>query len=108
MRRGEAPMDYRGRHVVVTGGTGALGGAVVRALVDHGAHCHVPYRNETEAQRFALREHAQVNLVALGNLADEAAVERLYEGLPRLWASIHIAGGFAMAPLAQTAKADLM
>jgi len=101
-------MDYRGRHVVVTGGTGALGAAVVRALVEDGAHCHVPYRNETEAQRFALRENAQVTLVSLGNLADEAAVERLYEGLPKLWASIHLAGGFAMAPLARTGKMDLM
>jgi NAD(P)-dependent dehydrogenase (short-subunit alcohol dehydrogenase family) len=101
-------MDYRGRHVVVTGGTGALGAAVVQALVKAGAHCHVPYRNETEAQRFALRGHKQVTLVSLGNLADEAAVERLYEGLPRLWGSIHLAGGFAMAPLAQTGKMDLM
>jgi NAD(P)-dependent dehydrogenase (short-subunit alcohol dehydrogenase family) len=101
-------MDFADRHVVVTGGTGALGGAVVRALVESGAHCHVPYRNETEAQRFALREHGRVNLTALGNLADEAAVARLYEGLPRLWASIHIAGGFAAAPVAETGKAELM
>ena len=34
-------MDYRDRHVVVTGGTGALGTAVVTALVAAGAVCHV-------------------------------------------------------------------
>ncbi|HYS49470.1 MAG TPA: SDR family NAD(P)-dependent oxidoreductase [Xanthobacteraceae bacterium] len=101
-------MDYRDRHVVVTGGAGALGTAVVRALVARGAHCHVPYRSETAAQRFALREHPQVTLAAVGNLADEAAVARLYDGVPRLWASIHAAGGFAAAPLAATNKSELM
>jgi NAD(P)-dependent dehydrogenase (short-subunit alcohol dehydrogenase family) len=39
-------MDFRDRHVVVTGGTGALGRAVVDALLAAGAHCHVPYRQE--------------------------------------------------------------
>jgi hypothetical protein len=28
--------------------------------------------------------------------------------VPRLWASIHVAGGFAMAPVAKTGKNDLM
>ncbi len=101
-------MDYRDRHVVVTGGAGALGTAVVRALVARGAHCHVPYRSDTAMQRFALRDHPQVSLVAVGNLADEAAVTRLYDGVPRLWASIHTAGGFAAAPLAATNKSELM
>jgi NAD(P)-dependent dehydrogenase (short-subunit alcohol dehydrogenase family) len=41
-------------------------------------------------------------------LTDEAAVGRLFEGIPQLWASIHIAGGFAMAPVAKSHKADLM
>ena len=31
-----------GRHIVVTGGTGALGGAVVGKLLGEGAICHVP------------------------------------------------------------------
>ncbi len=35
-------MDFRDRHVVVTGGAGALGTAVVEALVAAGAFCHVP------------------------------------------------------------------
>ena len=46
-------MDYRDRHVVVTGGTGALGAAVVGALIEAGAICHVPYINSAEADRFA-------------------------------------------------------
>ena len=43
-------MDFRDRHVVVTGGTGALGRAVVGALLAAGAHCHVPYRQEREKE----------------------------------------------------------
>ena len=55
-------MDYRERQVVVTGGTGALGEAVVAALVASGAICHVPWRDEREAERFAYRDHGQVKL----------------------------------------------
>ena len=53
-------MDYSDRHVVVTGGTGALGTAVVGALVEGGATCYVPWRHETEAQQFPFRKHNQV------------------------------------------------
>jgi len=101
-------VDYRDRHIVVTGGTGALGTAVVGALTAAGAVCHVPYVIAAEAERFSLRNHAQVKLVATSDLADEAAVARLYGAVPKLWASIHLAGGFAMAPVGETTKADLM
>jgi NAD(P)-dependent dehydrogenase (short-subunit alcohol dehydrogenase family) len=100
-------MDYRDRHVIVTGGTGALGAAVVGALVDAGATCHVPYVVAAEAERFALRQHERVKLVAMSDLADEADVARLYGSVDRLWASIHLVGGFAMAEVAQTTKTEL-
>ena len=92
-------MDLRGRHIVVTGGAGALGTAVVAALIEAGAICRVPCFDEAEAQRFRLRDHKQVTLTVTGSLADEAAVTRAYTGVAPLWASIHIAGGFAFAPL---------
>jgi NAD(P)-dependent dehydrogenase (short-subunit alcohol dehydrogenase family) len=101
-------MDYRDRHVVVTGGTGALGTAVVGALIEAGAVCHVPYIDSAEADRFAWRNHSKVKLVANIELTQEADVARLYDGVPQLWASIQIAGGFAMAPVAKTTKSDLM
>jgi NAD(P)-dependent dehydrogenase (short-subunit alcohol dehydrogenase family) len=101
-------MDFRDCHVVVTGGTGALGGAVVTALVTAGAVCHVPYVAAAEAERFPLRDHAQVKLVAGIDLTDEAAVGRLYQSAGNLWASIHLAGGFAMSAVGATSKADLM
>src|SRR6266852_7995468 len=100
-------MEYHDKHVVVTGGTGALGGAVVAALLEAGALCHVPYIHEAEAERFPHRRHQRVTLIAGANLADEAAVARLYQGIAPLWASIHIAGGFAAAPLRETTAAVL-
>jgi NAD(P)-dependent dehydrogenase (short-subunit alcohol dehydrogenase family) len=101
-------MSFQGRHVVVTGGTGALGTAVVGALLERGATCHVPYLGEEEAQRFPHREQRDVALTALGDLADEAAVMHYYAGIARLWASIHIAGGFAFAPIEKSDKALLI
>jgi NAD(P)-dependent dehydrogenase (short-subunit alcohol dehydrogenase family) len=95
-------MDYRDRHIVVTGGAGALGTAVVAALLDAGASCHVPCFDEAEAKRFRFRGHKDVVLTVTGSLADEGAVARAYGGLAPLWASIHIAGGFAAGALRDT------
>lgn len=100
-------MDYSGKHIVITGGTGALGTAVVSALVAAGATCTVPYVHESEAQRFPVRGDPNVTLIAVSNLADEAQVAKLYAGL-KPWASIHIAGGFAAGKVADTDKTALM
>ncbi len=100
-------MDFRDRHVVITGGAGALGTALVEALIEAGAVCHVPCLDAAEAQRFRLREHKQVVLTVTGSLADERPIRLLYQGIAPLWASIHLAGGFAAAPLAETSVATL-
>lgn len=94
--------------MVVTGGTGALGVAVVGALLDLGATCHVPCLHEADAQNFPHRDNARVKMTPSGSLADETSVARLYEGVPSLWASIHLVGGFAAKPIAETDKAALM
>lgn len=98
--------DFDGLHAVVTGGAGALGSAVVGRLLDRGAVCHVPAFNQQEADRFAHRAHERVDLAVGVNLADENETEAYFSDLPALWASIHVAGGFAMAPVAQTSLAD--
>ena len=100
-------MDFRDRHVVVTGGAGALGTALVEALVDTGAICHVPCRDAAEAQRFRLREHKQVVISVTGSLTDELPIAGLYDKISPLWASIHLAGGFAAGPLRDASAATL-
>jgi len=100
-------MDFSNRHVVVTGGTGALGTAVVAKLLADGATCTIPYQHKAEAERFAHRGDPSVTLIAVSDLADEAAVAKVYADIT-LWASIHIAGGFAPGKVAETAKAALM
>src|SRR5262245_40150386 len=84
---------YSNQHVVVTGGTGALGTAVVNALLGAGAICHVPSRGGNAASKPA-SANQRPSLGTLGDLADESPVTRFYESLPELWASIHIAGGY--------------
>jgi NAD(P)-dependent dehydrogenase (short-subunit alcohol dehydrogenase family) len=81
---------------------------VVAALIDAGAHCHVAWLHERELQHFKYREHAKVTLAGPTDVTDEAAVDKLFAAVPRLWGSIHIAGGFAMAPVADTRKSDVM
>ena len=57
-RIGDDPggMDFRDRHIVVTGGAGALGTAVVEALAGAGAICHVPCLHEAEKRSCRLQE----------------------------------------------------
>ena len=90
-------LDFIGRHVVVTGGTGALGAAVVAVLIDAGAVCHVPTRHRPERPT-----DARVQVEANIDLTDELAVGKFYASLPSLWASIHTAGGFAAGAIADT------
>jgi len=94
--------DYAGLQVVVTGGTGALGSAVVGELVARGAVCHVPVFHAQELDSFPHRQHARVVLYPGVNLEDEKAVVSFYEKVGVPWASIHVAGGFAMSPLVET------
>ncbi len=100
-------LDFSDRHVVVTGGTGVLGTAVVGALLAGGAICHIPYFIEEEEQRFAHRDHPRAKLIAGGNLASQTVVTRIYDGVPKPWASIHLAGGFVARPVAETEAAEL-
>lgn len=88
------------RHIVVTGGTGALGRVVVARLIEAGAICHVPRHGEGDGGGDRLHITPGVDL------RDEEAVVGFYEALPELWASVHLAGGFAMAPIAETSRAD--
>jgi NAD(P)-dependent dehydrogenase (short-subunit alcohol dehydrogenase family) len=78
----------QGKHVVVTGGRGALGRGVVEVLTARGAIIHVADLPETR-------------------LDSDAAARAFYGALPPVWASIHLVGGFAMAQVADISLADL-
>jgi NAD(P)-dependent dehydrogenase (short-subunit alcohol dehydrogenase family) len=95
-------LGLEGQHVVITGGTGGLGQAVVQAFVGAGAFCHLPVHGPVATQ-------VAPGVEQTGNvdLADQRAVEVFYAGLPRLYASIHLAGGYQGAPIAETSRADL-
>jgi NAD(P)-dependent dehydrogenase (short-subunit alcohol dehydrogenase family) len=98
-------MPFSNQTVIVTGGTGALGRAVVGALLSAGAHCRVPYMVDAEAASFPHKD--RVTLVPRCELTNEEDVARLYDGVSDLWASIHIAGGFAMGSVTDTEKAGM-
>jgi NAD(P)-dependent dehydrogenase (short-subunit alcohol dehydrogenase family) len=99
-------MDFNNRTVIVTGGTGALGRAVVGTLLAAGARCRVPYIHDAEAANFPHQDN--VTLVKDCDLSEEASIARLYDGMTDLWASIHIAGGFAMGSIGEAGKPALL
>lgn len=101
-------VDFADRHVVVTGGTGALGRAVIGALRAANAVCHIPNLVAAELDGFPFAGDSGVHISRGIDVADEASVQQFYRALPPLWASIHLAGGFAMAPIGESSAADFI
>ena len=103
-------MTFAERSVVVTGGAGGLGRAVVRAFLDAGARVSVPIRKsgELESLRRALDLPADAPLSgAVLDLTDETAVldwfETVAEDRGGLEVLVNAAGGFAGGePVAET------
>jgi NAD(P)-dependent dehydrogenase (short-subunit alcohol dehydrogenase family) len=50
--------------------------------------------------------HSRVAPAPSIRLDDDTAVGGFFAGLPSLWASIHLVGGFSMAPIIETTLAD--
>jgi NAD(P)-dependent dehydrogenase (short-subunit alcohol dehydrogenase family) len=101
------PRTFEGRAVVVTGGTGALGSAVTELLVEAGAIVHIPVFEAQTPARFGFAAHERVHLRHGVDLGSEAQVVDYYASVgSSLWASIQIAGGFAMASLGDTTLAE--
>lgn len=99
-------MSIRGRHVVITGAAGALGRSFLESMLAAGAVCHAPVRNDAE-EATVRAISPEVRVAPKVELADEASVTAFYAGLPGLWASVHVAGGYKGALLADTSVADL-
>jgi len=100
-------LGLNGRTVVVTGGTGALGRAVVARLLTEGARPVVTWRSERELRDFPAGDRVRLEKL---DLADESAVNGFYRGLGPggLWASVHLAGAFNMATVENTTAADFL
>ncbi len=81
-------IDYEERVVIVTGAAGHLGRAVVPLLATLNARVETP-RDPVDGGP---------------DLAREEAVHRWYRRHPSMWASIHLAGGFAMADVGDTGE----
>ncbi len=97
---------FEGLEIVVTGGTGGLGRGVVAALLEEGATCWIPNVDARLSADFEHKDHARVHLVEGVDMLDEAQVTAFYGQVGRVYASIHLVGGFRMAPLAETSVAD--
>ncbi len=95
--------------MVVTGATGNLGHAVVRAYLEAGAHVAIPVRDASKADelRASLGELAGTGedprlLVAEAALADRAQMDAFVERVMRTWGRLDVlaglAGGFGTGP----------
>jgi NAD(P)-dependent dehydrogenase (short-subunit alcohol dehydrogenase family) len=80
--------------VIVTGGTGGLGAAVTRTLLDDGWRVVVPWLAERELER--VREHERLELVRADLTDPESAANVVATAGDSLRALVNLVGGFAM------------
>lgn len=95
-------LGLAGRSVVVTGGAGALGRAVIERLLQEGA---LPVVTSRDGGGLPDVLSGRVRMYAV-DVADEAAVTRCFADAGSIWASVHLAGAFAMARIERTGAAD--
>ena len=92
-------------NIVITGGTGALGTSVVQVMLARGFDVHLPIVEAELPAHVPWRADPRVHATKL-SLDNEAQVTAFYAAISELWGSIHLVGGFAMAPIASTTLAD--
>ena len=99
-------MTQEEKGVLVTGGTGGLGGAVTRAFVEAGYPVATTYTDPEKWESLGdLREKVLgVEADLLDARAAEEAARRAAEELGGLHALVNLVGGFAMGPLARTSE----
>jgi NAD(P)-dependent dehydrogenase (short-subunit alcohol dehydrogenase family) len=82
------------RTVIVTGGTGGLGAAVTRTLLDDGWRVVVPWFEERELER--VEEHERLELVPADLTEPDSAKNVVATAGDSLRALVNLVGGFAM------------
>ena len=104
-------IDFAGRTVIVTGGTGALGGSVVRGFLEAGARVLVSYVVEDEVAPFRQQFADAAGRVELHrcDVRRAAEVETLFQHVPYgdLRAVVNLAGGYRWTRVADTDDATL-
>ena len=104
-------IDFAGRTVIVTGGTGALGGPVVRGFLEAGARVLVTYVAEGEVAPFWQRFADAADRVELHRCDVRAAaeVDALLRQVPSgaLQAVVNLAGGYRWTKIADADDATL-
>lgn len=105
-------LDFRNKHVVISGGTGALGSAVTAKLLNAGARCSIPCYDKSELENFDHQGHENLFIKIGVDLTNGDATRDFYSSAideqGPLWGSIHIAGGFAMGGIGDITKEDFM
>ena len=104
-------IDFAGRTVIVTGGTGALGGSVVRGFLEAGARVLVSYVVEDEVAPFRQQFADAAGRVELHrcDVRRAAEVDALLRHVPsgELRAVVNLAGGYRWTRVADTDDATL-
>ena len=101
----EAPENARA--VLVAGGTGALGAAVLRELLEAGHPVTATWLVERERERVEadLGGHERLTLVEADLMTMEGAATAV-EATPGIGAVVNLVGGFASGPLAHETHPD--
>jgi NAD(P)-dependent dehydrogenase (short-subunit alcohol dehydrogenase family) len=95
--------------VLVAGGTGALGTAVVRELIDAGYDCRLTWIVERERARIDDELGDRVSLAQADLTNPEGGVADAVAGVDDLEAVVNLVGGYAQGPLVHdTALPDFM
>ena len=99
-------MNFNDKQVIVTGGLGGLGQAVVRGLASMGARCHIAEAGTRIPSEF--RSDSRIRVAGGLDLTEESQVVEFYETVPQVWASIHLVGGFHMGSIQEISRAVFM
>ena len=92
--------------ILITGGTGGLGGAVTRTFVEAGYRVATTYTDPEKWESLGEFRDEVLGLEAdlLNARAAEEAARRAAEEFGNLYALVNLVGGFAMGPLARTSE----